>query len=746
MPLPAWRPALRLAGFLVAIAVPATPASAQDPPPPERPLVGLVLSGGGARGLAHMGVLEVLDELRVPVDLIAGTSMGAIVGGFYASGMPPDSMHAIVAGLDWERILADTPPRTSLPFQRRAEDRRYTVELEIGITRGGLTLPGGLISGQDLGLLLRRHTLPVAAVEDFSRLPIPFGAVATDIETGERVVLDRGDLVEAMRASMAIPVVFSPVERDGRILVDGGLVDNIPVELARAMGADVVIVVDATPPLLERDELRSVLGISQQVVNLLARQNLARELAGADLAIDLELDGVGIFDFRDADSIIARGAAVARDSAGSLSRWSLSVDEYAAHRSARIARRPALPPCPRGLSIDAPAWLDERLVRARLDAAILDTLDPDLAERAALDVYALGEFERVGYDLAGAGPETDLLLYARAKPRGPHLLRMGIDLATDSADEAPALLTFGGRLAYVHTRIGARSAEWRTDFLVGTTTGIETTFRQPLDFGGRWFVEPSAHATEVQRPVFAAEAAVTEYETRRVLAAIDVGRSLGLSSELRAGLAWGRATSELDPPAGELSDRFPAESEDLAELRVALVLDRLDSVNLPRQGIFASTEARFSREGLGAERSWRRLSLEARGYRSRGSHTVFASLLAGRASPAAALPVREEFRVGGFGSLGGYGEGELRGEAYVVGRAGWLRRIAEIPPALRGIVAGGWIEAGDAWRSSENAELGLRPSVTIAAGAETAVGPVFLAWSRAEAGRRRVTISAGRWP
>jgi NTE family protein len=745
VPLPAWRPALRVAGLLLAIAVLATPACAQDSPP-ERPLVGLVLSGGGARGLAHMGVLEVLDELRVPVDLIAGTSMGAIVGGFYASGMPPDSMHAVVAGLDWERILADTPPRTSLPFQRRAEDRRYPVELEIGITRGGLTLPGGLISGQDLGLLLRRHTLPVAAVEIFSRLPIPFGAVATDIETGERVVLDRGDLVEAMRASMAIPVVFSPVERDGRILVDGGLVDNIPIELARAMGADVVIVVDATPPLLERDELRNVLGISQQVVNLLARQNLDRELASADLALDLELDGVGIFDFRDAESIIARGAAVARDSAGSLSRWSLPTAEYEAHRSARRRRRPALPPRPSGLSIEAPPWLDERLVLARIDAAILDTLDPDLAERAALDVYALGEFERVGYDLAPAGSETELVLYARAKPRGPHLLRMGIDLATDSADEAPALLTFGGRLAYVRTRIGARSAEWRTDFLVGTTTGIETAFRQPLDFGGRWFVEPSAQATEVQRPVFRAEAAVSEYETRRLRAAIEVGRSLGLSSELRAGLAWGRATSELDPPAEELSDRFPAVSENLAEVRVAFVLDRLDSVNLPRRGMYASAEARFSREELGAERTWSRMSLEARGYGSRGSHTVFASLLAGGASPAAALPVREEFRVGGFGSLGGYGEGELRGEAFVVGRAGWLARVEEIPPALRGIVAGGWIEAGDAWHPSEDAELDLRPSLTIAAGAETAIGPVFLAWSRAEAGRRRVTLSVGRWP
>lgn len=721
-------------------------APAQEAPPSGRPRVGLVLSGGGARGLAHVGVLEVLDSLRIPVDLIAGTSMGAIVGGYYASGLPPDSIRTVVAGLDWQRILAETPPRATLAFHRRAEGRRYPVELEIGIIGSGLRLPGGLISGQDLGLLLRRHTLPVAAAEDFSLLPTPFGAVATDIETGERVVLDHGDLVQAMRASMAIPVMFSPVEWDGRLLVDGGLVDNLPIELARAMGAEVVIAVDASPPLLERDELRSVLGVFQQVVNLLARQDLDRELASADLAIDLELDDMGIFDFLDADSIIAKGVEVARDSAGSLSRWSLPAAEYAAHRAARRQRRPPLPLRPGGFSIEAPAWLDERLVLARVDPALLDTLDPDLAERLALDVYALGEFERVGYDLEGAAPEPELVLEANAKPRGPHLLRLGIDLATDSAGEAPALLAFTGRAAYVRTRIGARAAEWRTDFLVGTTTGFETAFRQPLDFAGRWFVEPSALAVEEQRPIFTAEAIVSEYETRRAVAAIDVGRSIGLSAEARAGLAWGRATSELDPDGESPSARFPDEAEDVAELRLSLVVDRLDSVNLPRRGFLASVESRFSLEELGAERSWRRMSLEARAYGTHGPHTLFASLAGGASSPPADLPVREEFRLGGFGSLGGFGEGELRGEAFVVGRAGWLRRIAEIPPALRGVVAGGWIEAGDAWDSSADAELDPRPAFTAAVGAETLLGPIFLAWSRAEGGRGRVTLSIGRWP
>ncbi|HET7692099.1 MAG TPA: patatin-like phospholipase family protein [Gemmatimonadota bacterium] len=718
----------------------------QEPEPPSRPTIGLVLSGGGARGLAHVGVLEVLEELRVPVDLIAGTSMGAIVGGLYASGIPSDSLRAIVADIEWDRILADTPPRSSLAFQRRAQQRRYPVELEIGITGEGLALPSGLIAGQDLGLLLRRRSLPVAAVEDFSRLPIPFAAVATDIETGERVVLDRGDLVEAMRASMAIPVVFSPVERDGRILVDGGLVDNLPVELARAMGADVIIAVDASPPLLERDRLRTLLGISEQVVILLGRQDLQRQMERADVALDLGFEDVGIFDFRDADSIIGRGSVVARDSAGALSAWSISEAEYERYRSERDRRRRLLPSHPAGLSIEAPDWVDERLVRARIDPKILNAFDPELAERAARDVYAIGEFERATYDLSGGNSTPNIVIEAHAKPRGPHLLRLGIDLATDSAGEAPALLAFTAHAAYVRTRIGSRAAEWRTDVHMGTTSGVESAFRQPLDFAGHWFVEPSAIATEVQRPIYAAGRSVSEYETRRLAAAVDFGRSIGLSTELRAGLAWGRATSGLDTQVDGSAVLFPDEAEDEAELRAAFVVDRLDSVNLPRGGALASVEVRSSREELGADRSWTRWSFQGRVYRSRGPHTGFASVSGGVATPADELPVREHFLLGGFASMSGFGEAELRGDAFAVGRLGWLGRIVETPPALRAIVAGGWVEAGDAWDQSDDEEMSIRPSVSLAAGAETLLGPLFFAWSRAEGGAGRVTVSLGRYP
>ena len=736
---------LFVAGLAIALAT-QEQVTAQEPDESGRRRIGLALSGGGARGLAHVGVLEVLEELRVPVDVITGTSMGAIVGGLYASGLPPDSIRALVSRVDWEALLTDAPPRSALDFPHRARHRRDTVEIEIGLSRAGLRWPGGLISGQDLGLLLRRVTLPVASVDEFARLPTPFAAVATDVVTFERIVLDDGDLVEAMRASMAIPVAIAPVEIDGRLLVDGGLVDNLPVDLAREMGADIVIAVDVTPPLLGPDELTGLVGITQQVARRLGREGVERQLASADVGIAPDLDGFGVFDFRQAEEILLRGSSAAAGRTSLLTTWSLSPEGYRAYRSGRALRRREPPTELAGIRVDAPDWFDDRLALSRVDPQLFRRFDADLAERAAGRVHAIGELERVGYDIDATAGAPALVIEAHDKPRGPHLLLFGIDLVMDSAGEASPRLAFDGVMSYLRTRIGARAAEWRVDLRAGVTSGIETAFRQPIDFGGRWFVEPSASAIQVHRPVFPDGAAETEYDTHRGLVGLDVGRALGLSGEVRVGVRGGRESSELDPASSGLTARFPTVAEDAAGLRASVVVDRLDAVGIPRHGIYASATARASREELGADRTWATAALDGRAYWSRGPHTVFARGAVGGASPADRLPVHEEFLLGGFGSLAAYADGELRGEAFAVARAGWLRRVAEVPPAFRAVVAGAWVEGGDAWEPSLDEEFDARLTVTAAVGVETLLGPIFLAWSRSEGGRGRLTLSLGRSP
>ncbi|MGH8268924.1 MAG: patatin-like phospholipase family protein, partial [Steroidobacteraceae bacterium] len=322
----------------------ATAAAQPVGPAPHRLRIGLVLSGGGARGIAHVGVLEVLEKLHVPIDAIAGTSMGAVVGGLYASGLSPERIEATLRSMNWQGAFRDRPPREDLTLRRKQEDENFLVKFPIGIKGGRPVLPMGLIEGQSLTEMLRRLTLPVARITSFDDLPTPFRAVATDLETGQEVVMGSGDLTSAMRASLSAPGVFAPVERSGRLLVDGGLSDNVPVDVAREMGVDVVIVVDVGFPLLPRKKLTSVTAISAQMLAILMRRKSQQELARLgphDILISPALGDTSSFDFGAVHGLLGDGADAAwqmRDRLAALAVSPAQYDRYVRRREA--LRRP----------------------------------------------------------------------------------------------------------------------------------------------------------------------------------------------------------------------------------------------------------------------------------------------------------------------------------------------------------------------------------------------------------------------
>jgi len=269
-------------------------------PESRRPRIGLVLSGGGARGLAHVGVLKVLERERIPVDVIAGTSMGAIVGGLYASGLSADQIETEVKRLDWGNVFASRVDRPELSQRRKEQDFEVSPLIEVGVGRDGLKAPLGSLSSRVLESHLRRLTLPASQKAHFDQLPIPFRAVATDMETGQPVVIDQGDLATALRSSMSVPGIFAPVEVNGRILGDGGLVNNTPVDVARAMGADRLIVVNVGTPLAPRDTLSTLTGVTAQMINILTEQNVQRSLATLtpkDVLITPQLQNLTAADF-----------------------------------------------------------------------------------------------------------------------------------------------------------------------------------------------------------------------------------------------------------------------------------------------------------------------------------------------------------------------------------------------------------------------------------------------------------------
>ena len=344
-----------------------------------------MLSGGGARGTAHIGVLKVLEQMRVPIDAIAGTSMGAVVGGLYASGLSARDIERIMTSINWQDAFRDKPPREDLTLRRKQEDENFLVNFPLGLRGGRIILPRGLIQGQRLTETLRRLTLPVARISNFDDLPTPFRAVATDLETGEAVVMGSGDLTSAMRASLSAPGVFAPVEREGRLLVDGGIADNVPVDIARAMGVDILIVVDVGFPLLPRRELGNAGVISNQMLAILIRRNAQTQLATLtprDILIEPALGDASSFDFGKVARVIGVGEAAARVQSGRLAQLAVSEQDMQAlsrpARGAAAGRRPASTTCrssraPNATSPPPPTcsrtWWASRSTRRRWRAA-----------------------------------------------------------------------------------------------------------------------------------------------------------------------------------------------------------------------------------------------------------------------------------------------------------------------------------------------------------------------------------------
>ncbi|MEK7854978.1 MAG: patatin-like phospholipase family protein, partial [Acidobacteriota bacterium] len=282
-------------------------APAQTSAVKTRPTVGLVLSGGGARGFAHIGVLKVLEENRIPVDYVGGASMGGLIGALYAMGRTPAEIETIVTGLNWGRLLQVSNPFEDLSFRRKEDRRNIPAPVTLKGKVNDLKLPNALNSGHEIGLLIDRLTLQYATLKDFNEMPIPFRAVGTDMVKGESVTLKSGSLSRSLRATMSVPGVFAPVEVDGKILSDGGLVNNIPTDVVKAMGADIVLVVNIETQLGGREALESLPGILAQTINIATVDNSRRSLRQADLIISPDLGKLGSSDFAKVNELIQLG-------------------------------------------------------------------------------------------------------------------------------------------------------------------------------------------------------------------------------------------------------------------------------------------------------------------------------------------------------------------------------------------------------------------------------------------------------
>lgn len=711
----------------------------------DRPRICLALGGGGARGMAHVGVLRVLEQLRVPVDCVAGTSIGSIVGGLYALGLGLDEIEEVALTSDWPAIFSDKPPRQEMSLRRRQDDREGLTGLDVGLGLSGVRLPRGLIQGQNLLVFLRRLSRDQAMVKDFDHLPIPYRAVATDLETGETVVIRSGDLPMAVRASVAVPAIFSPAQVDGRLLVDGGLFANVPVEAARAMGADVVIAVDVGYPVRDRADLGSALEIADQTVTLMMRKGTEEQLAllgEADVVIVPDLGNTSSAAFDEAGPLMVKGEAAARSVQDRLARYSLDEQQYMAHLQARHARAGRVDtPMVREVHVNVDGRLTPRALSAWMTQEVDRPLDIDSLERDMQRIYGLGIFESVDYSLLPLEDGAQLNVRAHQKSWGPNYLNLSLNL--EDRFQGDSGLLVGAQ--YTMTQVNPLAAEWRHQLLLGSESRLASEFYQPLSYGSPYFVAVGVSGSQRYLDVYetGVEEALGKVRRRNFGVFMDLGKQFHDLGELRMGLFRGQTERRFqvgDPQAPGLQNR----DFELGEFRLKFEHDSFDTVPFARSGTLLRFESAFSRSSFGAASKHERHYLRSLSAFSRGATTAMLGLELGTHHGLDRPEIVEPFLLGGFLRLSGLNRNELTGHHLALGKLVLMNRLDEMSFGSIPLYLGGSMELGNVWPRPGDISLDsavLAGSLFIAA--DTLLGPVYAGTGLAEGGASSVYLAIG---
>jgi len=699
----------------------------------QRPKIGLVLGGGGARGSAHVGVLKVLEELHIPIDYIAGNSMGAIVGGLYAAGFTPDEIGHELETIDWDDTFQDAPPRTDRSFRRKLDDNLYMVKPKLGYSDGKVKTPLAYIHGQKFDLELSRLTLRAADIHDFNKLPIPFRAVATDLETGQAVVLQSGELARAIRASMAVPGAFDPVEIDGRLLVDGLVANNVPVNVARDMGADIVIVVDVGSGLYKRDDIKGVLDVVAQLTNILSERNVELQLATlkpSDILIKPQLGDLGSGDFNRAGEGIKIGEQAAREMLPALQKLSVDMARYT-----QFAARQEVPdrvPVIDFVRIDNQSRIGDAVILSHVTLQPGQPLNSAQLDKEINEIYGLDVFENVRYEVVEEDGKTGLLLHVKEKSWGPDYLQFGVELASNFSDES----TYNLGVLYSRTAINSLNGEIRLGLQVGQDPAVAAEWYQPLDTASRYFINTRVGWSSNQYNVYDGDSAIAQYDVSRAAVDLAIGREFGTWGQARLGLLWSRGTVDT-----VIGDPGLASDFKLGQFYAQLAVDTLDNVYFPSSGYKGQLGLITSQESLGADKDFNQVVSKYFQAYSQGRNRLVGGLRFDTTLDNDAPP-ESLFRAGGFLRLSGYRPNQLSGQQVGMAELVYFRHILDAK-FLPGYV-GGSIEYGNAWQNSSDISFNsgvLNGSVFF--GADTPIGALYLGVGFAEGGSSTIFLHLG---
>ncbi|MCK5325090.1 MAG: patatin-like phospholipase family protein [Woeseiaceae bacterium] len=731
----------------ILLAFSAAVAAAEARPDPdattiERPRVGLVLGGGGARGAAHIGVLRELERLRIPIDAIAGTSMGAIVGGLYASGMSPAELEQVLGTTDWVDGLTDEPERSDLRFRRKQDEQQFPVNLDVGLQGGALKLPLGVVQGQKLDLILRELTLDVSHIKDFDQLPIPFRAIASDLETGNAHVMGRGDLALAIRASMSVPGVLAPVQLDNRLLVDGGLVGNLPVDVIRTMDVDVIIAVDVEFPLYSMEELQSAISISEQMLTILINKETVRQietLGEDDILIRPQLGTYGSANFAEILLAIEPGAAATRAVERRLAPLAVDESSYAAWLNERAARE-RIDGTLAFVRVEHDSGLATDVIESRLIVAAGDPIDVARLSADASRLHGLSVFEKVNYRLVEENDQTGVVFDARAKTWGPNFLRFGIALE----DDFEGATNFDVRVRLTRPAVNRYGGEWRADLHLGTEPRFFNEFYQPLRFDSRFFVAPYVDFDQHNVNLFDMQDVIARLRITELTGGVDFGAEIGNVGEFRLGVFHGGGESRVI--VGDPS--IPNPDFNSGGIRALMRFDTLDRPWFPRRGLRADIEWKQSLTGLGADSRYDTISASFEALRSRGKTTLGVGVeYATTLSFDAAL--QDLFSLGGFQRLSGFERNAISGPHAALAKLFFYRRIGDSAGGLfeAPVYFGATLEAGNVWQTRSDMSLDstlLHGSLYV--GVDSYIGPLFLGAGAGQNGHTNFYLFIGAPP
>lgn len=639
----------------------------------NHPTIGLVLEGGGALGLAHIGVIQYLEEHRIPVSYVAGTSMGGLVGGVYATGHNATEVRDMVKGINWDQVLSGQVPFDDLSFRRKQDAREFPSTLEFGL-RKGLHFPGGFNSGQQVQLILDQIALPYSEIKSFNDLPIPFACVATDLVTASAHVFRSGPLDLALRSTMSLPGIFAPVRYQGHVFVDGGLLDNIPINVAKEMGAEFILGIHLEVAPLNPDEPLSSFAVLGQSISVMIAANEDRSKPGADLLVSVPLQKFTALDYNKADEIIKIGYEAAASNAEQLAKLSVDEATWTQYLAERDARRSRLTNPPQFVDVTGVPPEIAHPMSEDMSGFVGKPVDTAQLDKGIMQLDGMGFLSSVNYSMVEKNDKQGLQFEADPKSYSPPIVRPLIQI--DGSDYNNVFFSLGARITFLN--FGGYRRELRNDVIVGSQYGLSSEYYRPFSPSSPWFVAPRAGLNSVQYPLYNGDTLAALYRNRYVLGGLDFGYAFGRTGELRLGYEGGY--QHLSRQIGN-SQELPTVSGGTGDVRLQYQLVTVDDPVIPRQGQRITFYTKYFNANPDAPEGFPLSEAQIQNYfRLNVQNSVFLNGYGGTSyGYKTGIPA---FQLGGGTRFLAYGTNELLTNQYFLFQLGYIRTLKKLPPFL----------------------------------------------------------------